>query len=379
MSDLLTLIAVLTGVQFVARSLRNARDAIRLVPLASITPSMVGKYKTVPLRFVGADTVLMNIVMYIYGRVWISPKARKQVALCDQIVFLNRDGSSILVNHTLDAGTIIQIKLAEGENSRHIRRSNRRCTIGKELTLAILLPEYSRDRYQEQVRCITIRSRARTSGGRSDILPPRMIEWEVIDPTGFRVRTDSLLERHEVSTSAFWLICQDGCEQDLVRPSTGGLFYPYGSTSYRGFLSFCISIMSRLVIVLLLVMVGIILSVRHTQLAYVLAPLIPVLLIYKAARYMMQWDLLKRFRTRSPVMRSTTNIARWTITEYRTLPWHGSTRRSLAVGHRIRRVGFWQQVFFSYWEPSVDFIRRHCWLRSTGPKFQENCSINNDE
>ena len=243
LADVLKLFAVLSAVQFAARSLRNIRDAIRLVPIGGVTPSMVREHKTVPLCFMGGETILASVVTYCYGKLWIGPKARKQAALCDRIVFLDRDDTPLDPDRPVVAGTVVQVVLSEGEDWRHIRRS-------------LLLPTEGGERYTEQVRCVAVRSRARsvfdTPNG-EDVT--RVIEWEVIDPVGLRMSTDVALERHQVAPSAFWLVSKvDPDEARPVRPKFGTVAYAYGSNRIRGFIAWCATSIVRL----LLIMAGVV-------------------------------------------------------------------------------------------------------------------------
>ena len=362
-ADLLTFVAVLTAVHFAASSLRNWRDAIRLVPIGSIDPTMVRDYKTVPLCFIGGETVLTYFLTYIYGRVWISPKARKQAALCDRVVFLNRDRSYRYRCSPIEAGMLVQATVGEGENSRHIRRSARRCTIGNQLILAVLLPTQNGEQYQPQVRCITVRARARARSAHDgpDILPARVIEWEVIDPTGIGASTDSTLERQGVPHSAFWLVSKEMPGDSDSIPTSGGCSTHYGSDRRRGFLSWCVMKVFKLSAVLLVITLA---SVVHdsisarTSIGFVAVVAIMVL-PFKFMWNLKQHDQPERFRVRAPTVRERVRvIGRWTTAVYRKLEWHGSTRRSLAVGNRIRRVGFWQQFQFVCWEPLLDRLRK---------------------
>ena len=361
-TDLLTLVGVLIAVHFVASSLRNLRDALRLVPIGSITPSVVEQYKTVPLCFIGGNTVLTNVVVYLYGRLWIRPKARKQGALCDQVSFLNRDRTRRYRCGTLEPGMLIQVRVSEGENSRHIRRSARRCTFGNELQLAILFPTQDGEQYEESVRCIAVRSRARSARDRPDRVPTRVIEWEVIDPTGIGATADSLLERDRVDLSAFWLISRELFgNEGPVQARTGGVFYSYGSNRRRGFVSWCsTSLIKLLALVIGLRVADAVFSYTDTNLTLSLVLLVVVLVVfYKLIRYVVEQGLPERFKSRAPTVREKARmLGMWPTTVYRELEWHGSTRRSLAVGNRIRRVGFWQQIRFLCWEPVIDWFRR---------------------
>ena len=360
-ADLLTLVGVLTAVHFVGSSLRNLRDALRLVPIGSITPSMVEEHKAVPLCFIGGKTLLTNVVTYLYGRLWMHPKARKQAALCNGVAFLSQDGTMQYRSNTLEPGMLIQARLSEGENSRHIRRSARRCTLGNELVLAIMFPTEDGQQYEEFTRCITVRSRARSARDGTDCIPPRVIEWEVIDPSVIGATTDSLLGRRQVARSAFWLVSRESSDdEDPVRSRSGGVFYSYGSNRRRGFVSWCSTILTKLVAIVVGVKVAeATYSYADTNTAVSLVLLaILLILLYKATRYLVEQELPERFRIMAPTVRERVRVlGMWTTTVYRELEWHGSTRRSLALGNRIRRVGFWQQFRFLCWKPFVDWLR----------------------
>ena len=51
----LQIVSAFAALQFVASALKNFRAARRLVPIGSVDPTMVEKYKTVPVCFVGSD------------------------------------------------------------------------------------------------------------------------------------------------------------------------------------------------------------------------------------------------------------------------------------------------------------------------------------
>lgn len=361
LTELLTIVGLFTAVHFVARSLRNWRDILRLIPIGSVTPLMVRQYKTIPLRFVGSDTMLANTVTYLYGRLWIRPGAKKQAALCNWIVFLNRDRTARNMDRSVEAGSIIRITLSEGENSRHIRRAARRCTRGPELTLAMLFPTQDRAQFKTPVRCVTVRARARSVRDDPDRLPTRVIEWEAIDPAGIGASVDSALEGRDVPSNAFWLISkEEPSEDDPYRLRSGGVFFSYGSSRPRGFLSFVAMVCFKLLIGLLVVMAtGVVLSVTNSFFILLLSTVVPMVLLYRLVYYMVEQELPERFRAQAPTVRQRVSVfGLWTTTVYRELEWHGSTRRSLAWGNRIRRVGFWQQFHFVYWEPFVDWMRR---------------------
>lgn len=362
--DLLTLVAVFTAIQFVARSLRNLRDAIRLVPIGSIKPSMVREHKTVPLCFVGGTTVLANTFCYVYGRLWIRPRARKQAALCDGVVFF--DGHNMLKPqfYNVEAGMLVQATLSRGENSRHVRRSARRSKVGNELILAILFQTMDKEEYAQQVRCISVRARARSTNYKTNILPPRVVEWEVIDPAGIGSSTDYMLKRREVPHDAFWLVSQEPQDEGLAQARLGRVFYPYGSTRWRGFLSLCLIILIEWLGFYAATFVAILVAgIVDTQsiLRAIPVVLVVALWVYRIFRSAWEWFVPERYRTQAPTARESVSVLGVSTSVHHRLEWHGSTRRSLAIGNRLRRVVFWQQVDFMYWRKLINWMkdRRH--------------------
>ena len=364
LADVLTLFAVLAAVQFAARSLRNIRDAKRLVPIGGVTPSMVREHKTVPLCFMGGETLLASVVTYCYGKLWIGPKARKQAALCDRIVFLDRDDTPLDPDRPVVAGTVVQVVLSEGEDWRHIRRSARRCRRGMELILALLLPTEGGARYTKQVRCVAVRSRARsvfdTPNG-EDVT--RVIEWEVIDPVGLRMSTDVSLERHQVPPSAFWLVSKvEPDEARPVRQKFDTVAYAYGSNRMRGLVAWCATSLVRLLLIMagvvgVGVVVGVGTNVFPAQLSVLVllqgAGLLVIVMVWQAAQFLLGYKIiLYGVRRIAAAIRSSAQEPTGRRAVYRS-PWHGATRRSLAVGDQIRRVSFWQRVRFLRWEPLV--------------------------
>ena len=359
-SDLLTLFAILAAVQFVALSLRNSRDAIRLVPIGSVTPSIVREYKTVPLCFVGGETLLTNIVKVVYGNLWLLAKARKQAALCDRIVFLNRDYMPLDREAAMEAGMIAQAIASEGEDSTHIRRSARRCRRGTELVLAMLFPTEDGQRYETPVRCVAVRSRARPVRDTNDrVEPTRGIEWEVLDPIGLGASVDSSLERHEVPLSAFWLASQEHDGEGVpVRLRVGDLSYRYGANRWCGLLSWGITNIFRLVLPTGgVVVVAVALGIHRNYLQSFTIQAVSLVLFYSIVISMARRFLGFPYRSRAqgPRVRGHDGL-RGIWTGYHAVPWHGSTRRSLAVGNRIRGVGVCRQFVFLYWKPLLKWL-----------------------
>ena len=369
LADVLTLFAVLSAVQFTARSLRNLRDATRLVPIGSVTPPMVREHKTVPLCFIGGETLLGSVVTYFFGKLWIGPRARKQAALCNQIVFLDRDNTPLDTGGPVVAGTVVQVVVSEGEDWRHIRRSARRCRRGTELVLAMLFPTASGERYTTQIRCVAVRSRARSVWDIPDGEElTRVIEWEVIDPVGLRMSTDVSLERHQVPLSAFWLV--SNVEHDEGRPARqrfGRVAYAYGSNKVRGLVAWCVTTTARLFLITagvvgVGVVVGVTTNYLPAQFSLVVlqaAAFLFLVMVLQAAVFLLWYKItLCGVRLITAAMRSSpqrpTGIGdgRPGSAAHRS-PWHGAARRSLAVGDQIRRVTFWQRLHFQCWEPFV--------------------------
>jgi len=383
LADVLTLFAVLSAVQFTARSLRNVRDAIRLVPIGSVTPSMVREHKTVPLCFMGGETLLASVVIWLYGKLWIGPKARKQEARCDRIVFLDRDDMPLDPGRPVGAGTVVQVVVSEGEDWKHIRKSARRCRRGTELVLAMLLPTGGGERYTTQVRCFAVSSRARSVWDNPDGEGlTRVIEWEVVDPVGLRMSIDTSLERHQVPPSAFWLVLDvDHDEGSSVHQGFGTVAYAYGSSRVRGLVAWCVTSIVRLLLTIAgVVGVGVVVGVAtnlfpaELSLLTVLqgAGLLLLLMVLQAAGFLLSYRIsLFGVRLIAHAMRSTTqgltghHMGRLRPADY-SPPWHGATRRSLAIGDQMRRVSFWQRFRFLRWEPFVVWPwRALCeWIRS---------------
>lgn len=363
LTHILTIVGLFTAVQFVSNSLKNWREAIRLVPIGNITPPMVSKYKTIPLCFKGSDKALASAITYTYGRLWIRPMARKQAALCDRIVFLDGDLVRQSRQAVMEAGMIVQATLSDSEFSPHIRRSARRCRLGSELVLAILFPTQDRQRYEPQVRCITVRSRARPAQDRPGRVPTRVIEWEVIDPAGIGARRDDALERHDVPDSCFWLVSQEEEGEDSpIRRRFSRVLYAYGSDWKLGSVTLVTTSVIKLsLIVLLSRMAEFTQFDQRISLGLLLISISLMLVFgYNLARYIvvqMSSELLITFAPSVHRTLSATGI--WMSTLHHRLEWHGSTLRSLAVGNRIRRVMFWQQFHFVCWDPFVRWLRRY--------------------
>ena len=363
LTDLLTIVGLFAAVQFIANSLSNSRDAIRLVPIGSITPSIVRKYKTVPLCFVGGDTVLTSIVTYVYGRFWLRPMARKQVALCDRIVFLNEENMPQPQHTPLKAGMIVQATLSEGEFSPHIRRSTRRCTIGHELVIAILFPAEDGQRFVLRARCITVRARARPAQDMPGRVPSRVVEWEVINPAGIGSDPDVLLNRVDVPKASFWLISQEtDSYDDPTHLRFGRVSYAYGSRRIRGLVSLCVTVTAKIAFVILMFRLADLIQVppgTHLTIQLMLA-LVIVVLIYNLYRFVAVHMSSAWVATVAPaVHRRLIAFGLWMAIRHHRSWWHGSTRRSLAVGNRIRRVAFWQQFRFVCWDPFVRWLTRY--------------------
>ena len=252
---------------------------------------------------------------------------------------------------------IIQAKVAEGENSYHIRKSARRCTIGNELVLALLFPREDRQSFQTTVRCITVRARGRTTRDDPTIVPSRTIEWEVVDPAGIRARTDTRFQADGVPLSAFWLISQD-CSSDADEPNAKlpNPFYPYGSNSLRGFVSWVVALVTKLTLITITMVTYTVLSDTSVDAVIQIVGLVVSIYIpYKIIQKMIKDGLPEKPKLQAPrIRRRSLVFGMFRISTYHKLEWHGSTRRSLAIGDRMRHVAFWQQIYFNLWEPFME-------------------------
>ena len=208
----LQIVSAFAAVQFVASALKNFRAARRLVPIGSVDPTMVEKYKTVPVCFVGSDNRLTRIILWVYSRMWLGRKAKKQAFVCDHVFFFDEDGAALVRDRSLSAGQRVRIRVAVGESDSHVYRSAKRCAVGNELLLAVAFRASDMTEYQEYVRCISVRARCRRVPEEGADVPKSLLEWQVMDPVGIGARTDSRLAWSEVPQSALWLFSREVCD-----------------------------------------------------------------------------------------------------------------------------------------------------------------------
>ena len=365
----LQIVSAFAAVQFVASALKNFRAARRLVPIGSVDPTMVEKYKTVPVCFVGSDNRLTRIILWVYSRMWLGRKAKKQAFVCDNVFFFDEDGAALVRDRSLSAGQRVRIRVAVGESDSHVYRSARRSAVGNELLLAVAFRASDMTGYQEYVRCISVRARCRRVPEEGADVPKSLLEWQVMDPVGIGARTDSRLAWSEVPQSALWLFSREVCDDkngrvlpsDRLELPGSGIVYAYGSTRWKGLGSLCAKIVSCVLALRIASIVDSALAVGSTDSvrSYPLTSLLMLLLLFKATISV----LPRRFKIGVPVMREATKLPPIFLsnTVDRKLLWHGSTRRSLALGDNIRRAEFWRQLRFDYWEPFWQWIQ--LWFR----------------
>ena len=373
----LQIVSAFAAVQFVASALKNFRAARRLVPVGSVDPTMVEEHKTVPLCFAGSENRLTRIILWIYSRAWLGRKAKKQAFVCDNVFFFDEDGAALVRDRPLSAGHRVRIRVAVGESDSHVYRSARRSAVGNELLLAVVFRASNMTEYREHVRCISVRARCRRVPEEGADVPKSLLEWQVMDPGGIGAKSDSRLVWSEVPQSALWLFSREVCDDkngrvlpsDRIELPGSGITYAYGSTRSKGFGSLCVKIASCLLVIRIASMVDSALADGSTDSveSYPLTSLLMLLLLFKV----MISVLPRRFKIGVPVMREATDLPPIFLsnTVERKLLWHGSTRRSLAIGDNIRRAELWRQLRFDYWEPFWQWI--YLWFRRLPsiPKF----------
>ena len=365
----LQIVSAFAAVQFVASALKNFRAARRLVPIGSVTPTMVEKYKTVPVCFAGSENRLTRTILWAYSRLWLGRKAKKQAFVCDNVVFLDEDGAALVRDRPLSAGQRVRIRVAVGESDSHVYRSAKRSAVGNELLLAVAFRRSDMTEYEEYVRCISVRARCRRVPEEGADVPKSLLEWQVMDPAGIGDRTDSRLAWSEVPQSALWLFSREVCDDKngRVLPSDRlelpglGIVYAYGSTKWKGLGSLCVKIVNCVLALRIASIVDSALADGSTDSvrAYPLTSVLMLLLLSKVTISV----LPRRFKIGVPVMQEATKLPSIFLpnTVERKLLWHGSTRRSLALGNNIRRAELWRQLRFDYWEPFWQWIQ--LWFR----------------
>ena len=373
----LQIVSAFAAVQFVASALKNFRAARRLVPIGSVDPTMVEEHKTVPLCFAGSENRLTRIILWIYSRAWLGRKAKKQAFVCDNVFFFDEDGAALVRDRSLSAGHRVRIRVVVGESDSHVYRSARRSAVGNELLLAVVFRASNMTEYREHVRCISVRARCRRVPEEGADVPKSLLEWQVMDPGGIGAKSDSRLVWSEVPQSALWLFSREVCDDkngrvlpsDRIELPGSGIAYAYGSTRWKGFGSLCVKIASCLLAIRIASMVDSALADGSTDSveSYPLTSLLMLLLLFKVIISV----LPRRFKIGVPVMREATDLPPIFLsnTVERKLLWHGSTRRSLALGDNIRRAELWRQLRFDYWEPLWQWI--YLWFRRLPsiPKF----------
>ena len=348
--------SAVAAAQLLANSLKNFRTARRLVPIGSISPSMIEECRTIPLCFVGSEHRLTRGLLWAYARLWIRRSSTKQAFLCDEITFSRAGGDPLPRVERLKPGNRVQATLAIGESVSHARRSAIRSAVGSELVLAIVSRTGHKDRYRRKARCITVRARSSPRQDGSTTLPTRRLEWEVINPTGVGARADARRTWERTPTSAVWLIAhetRDG-KKDRGRIQSGQKltvmpFYASGSSPWPGFGSAVVRTVGRVGLIGLFFAVLI-----RSEWAWNAAALWQ----YSALGILFYMNILIfrhvfsfAFKVKSPVMLSGQGQ-----NEFK-LPWHGATTRSLALGDRLRKVALVEGLRFQFWEPTTTWIQ----------------------
>lgn len=357
----LQFIAILTSVHFVATLLRNIRTASRLVPIRSVSPAIVESYNTIPLTFVGSDSRITQSILRFYGRVWIRRKAIKQPFLCDEILIVAQDGTRCAWDRPVVAGDRIRVVLGIGESESHVYRSGRRSSNASELQLVMVFPDESGENFQDCVRSVHVTASGRPVADVGGVLLDREFEWLVIEPAALSADVDRELPWNEVPPSAVWLFCRHPYDENVCRlgeiddADTQGLklLYAYGSSRRSGLFALILTSVVRYLVFLTVAVFSIDPSApRPLQFAAALVLMVWLLRIYRST-------FLSRFKIKPPKLKSPEGLLGDFGLSFvdTSIAWHGSTKRSLAVGDRVRRAELWRQLHYEYWEPSVARLR----------------------
>ena len=350
----LQLIALITSLQVMATLLRNTRNAGRLVPVRSVNPRIVSEHNTIPLRFAGSDGRIAQSLLRLYGRVWLSRKAIKQPFLCDEVLFCSANGDRYALDHPLEAGDLLQATLAVGESESHAFVSAKRSATGGELQLVVAFPNEEQIAYGTRVRSLYVSSMRPLDDGEGVPLN-RELEWRIVEPSALDARLDQWIPWSEVPPSALWLFAR--CPYDelvcqMPRVDEGDfqrnrLSYAFGSSKLKGLSSLLLTGLVRGLSILILL--GTLLD------PYAARPLrlvsLAVLLVWTLRTY--RSTFFSRFKIRAPHIREPLGIMGALGLSFENTPvaWHGSARRSLAIGDMIRKAELWRQLHYEYWEP----------------------------
>ena len=356
----LQLIAIIASVQVMATLLRNIRTASRLVPIRSVTPRVVFEHDTIPLRFVGSDGRIVQTLLRIYGRVWLGRTAIKQAFLCDEILFCSANGDRHSLDKPVVAGDRLQATLAVGESESHAFVSVKRGSLGGELQVVIAFPQEDGEAYERDLRSVYV-SAGRPVDDGEGVPVIREFEWRIVEPSALDAHPDTSIQWSEVPSSALWLFCRHPYNERVCRLPTvyesdfrdKGFRYAFGSSKWKGFWSLVVSGTVRVLVILALI--GIFLNPHASRALWLISALVLSIWLMRAYRSM----FLSRFKVKKPDIKESLGVLSYLGLAFdeTAVAWHGSSRRSVAIGDKIREAELWRQLHYEYWEPTFRRIR----------------------
>ena len=356
----LQLIAIIASVQVMATLLRNIRTASRLVPIRSVTPGIVSAHNTIPLRFVGSDSRIAQGLLRIYGRVWLGRKAIKQAFLCDEILLCSADGDRYCLDKGVVAGDRLRATLGVGESESHAFVSAKRSSLGGELQVVMAFPQEDGEAYESDLRSVYV-SAGRPMDDGEGVPLDREFEWRIVEPSALDTGLDAWIKWNEVPSSALWLFSRHPynervCQLPTVYESdfqVKGFRYAFGSSKWKGCWSLVVTGTVRVLVILALI--GIFSNPHASRALWFVSALVLSIWIMRTYRSM----CFSRFKVKKPEIKESLGVLSYLGLAFdeTAVAWHGSSRRSVAIGDKIREAELWRQLHYEYWEPFFKWIR----------------------
>ena len=347
--------------------IRRVRRACTLVPIGSATPDWVRFHHGMPLRFVGDSSAFLDSLARWYGRTVLPRHAPKNafVALRSDVEF--RDGG-FLSDLDRDAaaeidfipGDRVIVALAPGESVSHLNSVLRKHSQRGLVRLAFADEITGQNSYTEHAASVWVRGRCVEIDFEEHGMPLSVVKFDIVEPdTSDGAVEEAVIWRDVVSERLvfFNTVPDPGW---LEEPSRSGLVWApsrflcsFGSRFTTGAASAALraALMTALV-------GGPIVALTHwpgetepslgTQLA-VSAP------AYAWLLFKLREAVFPGRQVEPPCLRTwgrRVGLTRLRLVTWRM--WHGSSRRCLAIGDRLRNRCLWLTFRFRY----EDAVRR---------------------
>ena len=330
-----------------------------------LTPRVIGRHRTIPLCFEQTRFGPIRVIRRIYQLILMGRRAPKQPYLYSRLAFYNSYGFRIPTTNTLSAGDKLLIQLEIGESATHLLRSARYSAVGREIMLAIATTKSTGNKFKRRLRCVYVRLPARIPPPRDDGLRDSQIIWDVISPSKIGSSAESYERLESVPSDAIRLYPSGQLSTwspgiiDSSRPRFKGeaILYEYGSTAFRG--SIALFIKSLVIIAIMVSTVwneDLLLEILNRNWVLAVAAIAAtVALICYCARRLTSYNLRRHrpamFGVALPARMIDPRISIECLNQGDPeqnplrLRWHGSSRRSLAIGDHCRNVAWSRRPF----------------------------------